>query len=126
MIKDRAPSASRHSSVAMAAGVALAALATVKVVYILAAEQFDIARAPVAFLLPILLLVIAVVLISRGRRAGLWMVLVVSAVLFVVLVSAVVRLGTAQQNWADALLVFAGVPIAAAGVASAASALRGR
>ena len=110
----------------MAAGVALAALATVKVVYILAAEQFDIARAPVAFLLPILLLVIAVVLISRGRRAGLWMVLVVSAVLFVVLVSAVVRLGTAQQNWADALLVFAGVPIAAAGVASAASALRGR
>lgn len=111
-------------SILLLAGSGLAALAALKFLYILAESGFDVSKAPVAFLVPILALVVGVVLAARGRRAGVWIVAVVALLLGLVLVAALVRRGIHHQNWADAVLVFTGIPLAAAAVVAARPALR--
>lgn len=93
------------------AAAALAVLSAVKFLYLLAEGGFDIAQAPVVFLVPIAAIVVGVLLALRGRRSGVWLLGVVALGLFIVFVSAIVRRGVEQQNWADALLVFAGLPL---------------
>ncbi|HZJ06276.1 MAG TPA: hypothetical protein VFD59_12495 [Nocardioidaceae bacterium] len=94
----------------VAAG-ALAVLSAVKFLYLLAEGGFDIAKAPVVFLVPIVAIVVGGLLVLRGRRSGVWLLGVVALGLLIKLVSAIVQRGLEQQNWADALLVFAGVPL---------------
>ena len=100
--------------VVLGAAVSLALLATVKVLHRLSEADFDIARAPVAFLVPTVALLVGVALTVRGRMIGVWLIAVVALILLVLLVMAMVRRGFAQQNWADTLLVFGGTPLAIA------------
>lgn len=111
-------SSSAALNVMLAAAVALAVLAAIKFLNLLVEADFDIAQAPVAFLLPIALLVAGVVLAAQRRGIGVWTIAVVSLVLLVVFVVAIVNRGLTQQNWADALLVFAGTPLAIAALAA--------
>jgi hypothetical protein len=97
--------------VMVVAAAALAVLSAVKFLYLLAEGGFDIAQAPVVFLVPIAAIVVGVLLVLRGRRSGVWLLGVVALGLLIVFVSAIVRRGLEQQNWADALLVFAGLPL---------------
>lgn len=108
----------------LVAGSGLAGLATLKFFYILAESAFDVSKAPVAFLLPIVALIIGVVLAIRHHRAGVWIVAAVSLVLGAVLVATLIRRGLAQQNWADTVLVFGGIPLAAAALVAAVPASR--
>lgn len=97
--------------VMVVAAAALAVLSAVKFLYLLAEGGFDIAKAPVVFLVPIAAIVVGVLLVLRGRRSGVWLLGVVALGFLIVFVSAIVRRGLEQQNWADALLVFAGLPL---------------
>lgn len=90
---------------------ALAVLSAVKFLYLLAEGGFDIANAPVVFLVPIAAIVVGGLLVLGGRRSGVWLLGIVALGLLIKLVSAIVDRGLEQQNWADALLVFAGVPL---------------
>lgn len=111
-------------AVVLTSGAVLALLSLVKFLHLLVEAEFDLRQAPVAFLLPIGGLFLGVVLATRGRRIGMWLIAVVAVVLLVVFVSAIARLGLTQQNWADALLVFAGLPFAVAAVVALPGALR--
>lgn len=94
--------------VVLVAAVGLALLAAIKVLHLLVDADFDIAQAPVAFVVPIVALVVGVVLSARGKTIGVWLIAVVALVLLVMFVIAMVRRGFAQQNWADTLIVFGG------------------
>jgi hypothetical protein len=94
--------------------VLLAVLAAVKFVTLLIEDDLDITRAPVAFLLPIVALLVGVFLTGRHRTVGVWTIAVVALILLAVFALAIVDRGIAQQNGSDALLVFAGTPIALA------------
>jgi hypothetical protein len=50
------------------------------------------------------------------------MFLILAAVTF----GAIIRLGFAQQNWADAVVVFAGFPLSLVGLYACVQAFRGR
>ncbi len=100
--------------VVLVAAVGLALLATVKFLHLLVEADFDMAQAPVAFLVPVVALVVGVVLTARGPTIGVWLIAIVALVLLVVFVMAMMRRGFAQQNWADTLLVFGGTPLATA------------
>jgi hypothetical protein len=101
----------------------LAALTALKFFFLLAEGGFDISQAPVVFILPIVVIG-GVVLAMRRRRVGAWLVAAVSLILGAVLLAALIRRGAAQQNWADAVLVFGGLPLAAAAVVAAVLTLR--
>lgn len=103
-------------------GYALVALGVLKYLVILAEEDFDVSRAPNFFV--VLLVPIVIGLAMLPRKVGISIVGLMAAVFLAITVSAIVRLGFEQQNWSDALLVFLGVPISLAGVASAIGALR--
>ena len=126
MDASRPQPATRALDVVRGGAVALAVLVTVKFVHLLVEADLDISQAPVAYLLPLAALVAGVGLAARRRRVGIWTIAVVSLVLLVVSVLAIVSRGTAQQNWADALLVFAGVPVAVAVLVATPKALRNR
>lgn len=113
-------------AIVLTSAAVLALLSLVKFLHLLVEADFDLRQAPVAFLLPIGALFLGVVLAMRGRRIGMWLIAVVSVVLLVVFVSAIARLGLAQQNWADALLVFAGLPFAVAALVALPGALRSK
>ena len=100
--------------VVLVAAVGLALLAAIKFLHLLVEADFDIAQAPVAFLVPIVALVVGLGLTARGKTIGVWLIAVVALVLLVVFVMAMARRGFAQQNWADTLLVFGGTPLAIA------------
>ena len=110
----------------LTSGAILMLLSLVKFLQLLIEAEFDVREAPVAFLLPIGALFLGVVLVMRGRNAGMWIIAAVSVVLLIVFVSAIARLGLTQQNWADALLVFAGLPFAVAALVALPGALRSK
>jgi hypothetical protein len=102
----------RRRSTLLIAGGALALLIAAKFLFLLAENDFDISQAPVAFLLPMLVLIIGVVLAAAGRRSGVVMVGLVALLLLPVFVNAVIQRGLAQQNAPDTVMVFAGIPLA--------------
>lgn len=104
----------------------IAVLSAIKFSHLLVEAGFDIAQAPVAFLVPIAALIVGAVLAGRGRRSGVWLLGIVALGLLAVFVSAILRRGLDQQNWADALLVFAGLPLSILVLAVAPGALRHR
>ena len=101
------------------AGGGLALLIAGKFFFLLADNDFDIARAPVAFLLPLVVLIAGVFLTAGGRMSGVVVVAAVGLLLLPVLGAALLNHGLAQQTPADALLVFAGIPLAVVAVISA-------
>lgn len=113
-------------SVLLIAGGGLALLIAGKFFFLLADNGFDIARAPVAFLLPLAALVIGVVLTVGGRRSGVVVIAVVALVILPVLGAALLNHGLAQQTVADAALVFAGIPLAVLALVAAVTLWRER
>jgi hypothetical protein len=101
------------------AGAGWALLSAGKFFFLLAESGFDIAQAPVAFLLPLVVLIVGVFLTAGGRMSGVVVVAAVALLLLPVLGAALLNHGLAQQTPADALLVFAGIPLAVAAVISA-------
>ena len=79
--------------VMVVAAAALAVLSSIKFLYLLAAGGFQVAKAPVVFLLPIAAIVVGVLLVFRGRRSGVWLLGVVALGLLVVFVMAILRRG---------------------------------
>ncbi|HVM25966.1 MAG TPA: hypothetical protein VM253_11270 [Candidatus Limnocylindrales bacterium] len=108
------------------AGAGLALLIAGKFTYLLVEGGFDIARAPVAFLLPLVVLIVGLVLTGSGRRSGALIVAVVALLLLPVFGMAVFTHGLSQQTPADAALVFIGVPLALLAIVSAAQLWRRR
>ncbi len=107
-----------RGAVLFAAG-GLALLIAGKFFFLLAENDFDIARAPVAFVLPLVVLIAGVSLAAGGRMSGVVVVAAVALLLLPVLGAALLNHGFAQQTPADALLVFAGIPLAVVAVISA-------
>ena len=101
------------------AGGGLALLIAGKFFFLLAESDFDIAQAPVAFVLPLVVLIAGVSLTAGGRLSGVVVVAAVALLLLPVLGAALLNHGLAQQTPADALLVFAGIPLAVVAVISA-------
>lgn len=99
-------------SALLIAGGGLALLIAGKFVFLLADHGFDIARAPVAFLLPLVALIVGVALAAGGRRSGIVVIALVALLMLPVLGAAVLNHGLAQQTVADAVLVFIGIPLA--------------
>lgn len=102
--------------VLLIAAAGLAALIGGKIFFLLAENDFDVARAPVAFLLPLVLLIVGVLLAARGRMSGVVLVAAVALLLLPVLGAALLTHGLAQQTPADGLLVFGGIPLAVVAV----------
>jgi lipopolysaccharide export LptBFGC system permease protein LptF len=113
-------------SVLLVSGGGLALLIAGKFFFLLAENDFDVAQAPVAFLLPLLALVVGVVLTARGRRGGVVVIAVVALLILPVLGGALLNHGLAQQTVADAALVFAGIPLAVLALVAAVTLLRER
>ena len=101
------------------AGGGPALLIAGKFFFLLAENDFDIAQAPVAFVLPLVVLIAGVSLTAGGRMSGVVVVAAVALLLLPVLGAALLKHGLAQQTPADALLVFAGIPLAVVAVISA-------
>lgn len=99
-------------SALLIAGGGLALLIAGKFFFLLADNDFDIAQAPVAFLIPLVALIVGVVLAAGDRRSGVVVVALVALLMLPVLGAAVLNHGLAQQTVADAVLVFAGIPLA--------------
>ena len=99
-------------SALLIAGSGLALLIAGKFVFLLADNDFDITRAPVAFLLPLGALIFGVALAAGGRRSGIVLIGVVALLMLPVLGVAILNRGLAQQTAADTLLVAAGIPLA--------------
>lgn len=110
----------------ISAGAGLALLVAGKFVYLLVENGFDIARAPVAFLLPLVMLIGGLVLTAKGRLSGPVTVAVVALLLLPVFGMAVLNHGLSQQTPADAALVFIGIPLALLAVISGAKLWRAR
>ena len=110
----------------VSAGAGLALLIAGKFVYLLVENGFDIARAPVAFLLPLVMLIVGLVLTANGRSSGPVAVAVVALLLLPVFGMAVLNHGLSQQTPADAALVFIGIPLALLAVISGAQLWRTR
>jgi hypothetical protein len=100
----------RHSL--MVAGAGLALLIAFKFIYLLVEFEFDVTQAPVAFLVPLVVLIAGIALVAWGRASGIVVVAVVAVLLLLVFLAALVRHGLSQQNVADAVLVFMGIPLA--------------
>lgn len=113
-------------SVLLIAGGGLALLIAGKFFFLLADNGFDIAQAPVAFLLPLAALVIGVLLTAGGRRSGVVVIAIVALLLLPVLGAALLNHGLAQQTVADAALVFAGIPLAVVALLAAVTLWRER
>lgn len=113
-------------SVLLLAGGGLALLIAGKFFFLLADNGFDIAQAPVAFLLPLVALIAGVVLTAGGRRSGVVVIAVVALLILPVLGAALLNHGLAQQTVADAALVFAGIPLAVVALVAAATLWRER
>jgi peptidoglycan/LPS O-acetylase OafA/YrhL len=108
-----------------AAAAVLLVLGTVKYLAILIDAGFDLSQAPhfflVAFALPFGLVLL---LLSRLRRTGLVLMLLVGGPFVAFLVGNVIQNGFAKEGWADYLVVYAGAPVAAVGVIAAARCLQ--
>jgi hypothetical protein len=107
-----------RSALLIASG-GLALLIAGKFAFLLADHDFDIARAPVAFLLPLVALIVGVALAAGGRRSGIVLIALVALLMLPVLGAAVLNHGLAQQTVADALLVYAGIPLASVALVAA-------
>jgi SNF family Na+-dependent transporter len=107
----------RLSLIVAAAGLVL--LTAFKFTYLLADNQFDITRAPVVFIVPLVALIVGIALTASGRASGIVVVSLVALPLLLLMVSALVRHGMTQQNVADAMLVFLGIPLAILALISA-------
>ena len=112
--------------VVIAAAMLLAVLVAGKFVFLLVEGDFDVSRAPVAFLAPLVALIIGIGLLAGGRRSGAVVIALVGVLLIVVLGAALVNHGLSQQTAADAVLVFVGIPTAVVAVAAAVSLWRVR
>lgn len=110
----------------VSAGAGLALLIAGKFVYLLVENGFDIARAPVAFLLPLVMLIVGLVLTANGWSSGPVTVAAVALLLLPVFGMAVLNHGLSQQTPADAALVFIGIPLALLAVISGAQLWRTR
>jgi hypothetical protein len=110
-------------TVRTAAAVVLA-LGILKYLAILIDVGFDLSQAPhfflIAFALPFGLVLL---LLPRLRRTGLVLMLVMGGLFVAFLAGNVIQNGFAKEAWADYLVVYAGGPVAAVGVITAARCL---
>ena len=111
-------------SIARGAAFGASALGVLKY-FVLAIEEGGIANAPHFFLLLPVLLIVAGLWAGRGARAGLVLLVLMFLILAVLTVSAIVRLGFSQQNWADAVVVFVGLPLSLLGLYACVQVFRG-
>ena len=102
-------------ALARGAAMGIAALAVLKYV-VIALEEGGIANAPHFFLLLPLLLIVAAMWARGSNIGGLIFLVIMLIVVALVTASAIVRLGFSQQNWADAVIVFVGLPLSLLGL----------
>jgi hypothetical protein len=105
--------------VVIAAALLLAVLVAGKFLFLLVEGDFNVSRAPVAFLAPLVALIIGLGLLAGGRRSGALVIALVGVLLIVVLGAALVTHGLSQQTAADGALVFVGIPTAVVAVVAA-------
>ena len=109
------------------AAAVLLALGTLKYLAILIDVGFDLSQAPHFFLLAFALpFGLVLLLLSRRRRTGLVLMLLIGGLLVAFLVGNVIQNGFAKEVWADYLVVYIGGPVAAIGVIAAARCLLAR